>query len=107
VADSLPLDLILTQMSDMLFVMTVDSNREFRYARMNPAAMRASGLNEDTYGAVFHDVVVPTEADFLHAQYSRALRLHKPVTFILNHESQIGESILNPIIGQPNYRPHQ
>ncbi|QSO46895.1 sensor domain-containing diguanylate cyclase [Alicyclobacillus mengziensis] len=99
-------DLILTLTPDMLFVMTVDSKQNFRYAQMNPAAMRASGLNEYAYGATFHDVVVPSEATLLYDQYFETMRLRKPVAFVMTHEEQIGESILTPVFAANNEMTH-
>ncbi len=71
-------------MSDMIFVMAVKANHEFRYARMNSSAMRASGLNENAYGATFHDVVTAQEAEILQGYYTKALVERKPISFILN-----------------------
>ncbi len=99
-------DLILTLTPDMLFVMTVDSKQNFRYAQMNPAAMRASGLYEYAYGATFHDVVVPSEASLLYSQYFETMRLRKPVAFVMTHEEQVGESILTPVFASNNVVTH-
>ena len=99
-------DLILTLTPDMLFVMTVDSKQNFRYAQMNPAAMRASGLNEYAYGATFHDVVVPSEASLLYRQYLQTMRLRKPVAFVMTHEEQVGESILTPVFASNSQVTH-
>lgn len=101
VSQSIPLEQLIAQMTDMMFVMNVDTAGEFRYALMNPAAMRSSGLNQYAYGATFQDVVAPDEAAQLYAEYLRAKTLGRPVSFILNHNGQIGESILN-LVFSPN-----
>jgi diguanylate cyclase (GGDEF)-like protein/PAS domain S-box-containing protein len=89
---------ILNAIPDMLFVMAVDARHNFRYVKMNPAAMRASGLNEYAYGATFYDVVAPEEASFLFSHYSHAIQMKKTIQFRMVHDSQVGESILNPVI---------
>jgi diguanylate cyclase len=89
---------ILELMTDMVFVMTVDSSMDLRYAMLNASAMKSSGLNEYAYGATFHEVVEPTEAEFLHSRYTKAAVMKRPVSFVLNHEGQIGESLLTPMI---------
>ncbi len=103
---SITLDLVLNQMTDMVFIMSADAGHVFRYAKMNPPAMSASGLSPYEYGATFHDVVEPGEADFLHAQYLKAVELRRPVSFVLNHGGQIGESVLNPIISRDGHCTH-
>lgn len=84
-------------MPDLVFLMTAPSAQEIRYLYMNQSAMRVSGLNEYAYGATFQDVVEPVEADFLHHQYTQALMNGKSVSFVLNHNGQIGESMISPI----------
>ncbi len=90
-------ELLFRQMTDMVFVMSVNSPADLRYAMLNPSAMKASGLNEYAYGATFHDVVEPAEAEFLFSQYSKVATLKRPVSFVLDHEGQIGESLISPI----------
>lgn len=57
---------LFAAMPDLVFIMGMDTQQRFHYLRMNPAAMRASGLNEEAYGATFQDVVAPEESEFLH-----------------------------------------
>ena len=96
-------DTILDHMSDLLFVMSVDPNRQFRYSRMNRAAMKETGLNEYAYGATFQDVVTADEAEILQSEYTKAYHLRRPVVLVMNHDGHIGESLLNPVLG-PNHR---
>lgn len=96
---SVTADAILDHMSDLLFVMSVDPNRQFRYARMNPAAMKETGLDEYAYGATFQDVVTDSEAQILQSEYTRAYHLRRPVVLVMNHDGRIGESLLSPIVG--------
>lgn len=103
---SLTLDVVLNHMSDMVFIMAANSEQEFRYAKMNSSAMSASGLSSYAYGATFHDVVEPNEADVLYAQYLRAFRSRRSVSFLLDHEGQIGESVLSPIIAPDGHCTH-
>lgn len=93
------LELVINHMSDMVFVMSVDEHGVFRYKRMNSAAMKGSGLNTYAYGATFQDVVHPDEARVLNAYYQQAVQQQRPVSFILNHEGQVGETMLNAVVG--------
>ncbi|MCF8566763.1 GGDEF domain-containing protein [Alicyclobacillus tolerans] len=100
VKDDLP-GAMMDFMSDMVFLMEVERKfgaPSFRYARMNPAAMGASGLNQDAYGAAIEDVVEPVEATFLKSEYEKAITRKHPVSFTLDHNGQIGESVLSPIL---------
>lgn len=89
---------IFQQMTDLVFVMSVHEDREFRYSFLNDSAMKVSGLHQDAYGASFFDVVKPSEATFLHNQYARAMTTKSPLRFMMNHEGQVGESLVTPIM---------
>ncbi len=97
---------LLQQMTDLVFVMSVHPEQELRYAFLNESAIKASGLNTDAYGATFHDVVIPCEATFLLHQYTRAMKLGKPISFLMNHKDQIGESLLTPIVNSKGQCTH-
>lgn len=90
-------DMILDNMSDLIFVMILDDSNTFRYVKMNSSAMSVSGLTASAYGATFYDVLDINEARFLDEQYHRALVHDEPVSFILNHAGQVGETKLNKI----------
>lgn len=87
-------------MSDMVFLMAVGEDGLCRYEKMNAAAMKGSGLNDYAYRATFRDVVQADEAEILQAHYQRALRSNRPVPFTLDHNGQVGETILNVIFVQ-------
>ena len=90
-------------MPDLVFIMGMDTQQRFHYLQMNPAAMRASGLNEEAYGATFQDVVAPEESEFLHPQYLKAATQQRPTSFLMTHAGQTGHSLLTPVLGGGKY----
>ena len=88
---------IFEQMNDMVFVMKFLTPTDFRYEYMNQAAMHASGLNEQAYGAKFQDAVVRHEAEILLAQYAKAATSQSVSPFVLEHNGIVGETRLSPI----------
>ncbi|QQE76957.1 sensor domain-containing diguanylate cyclase [Alicyclobacillus sp. SO9] len=100
----LPVELILDNMSDLVFVMRLDDSNDFRYVKMNSSAMRAAGLTSMAYGATFYDVLDPYEAEFLDKQYHHALTTVKPISFLFSHGGQIGETKLDIVRAGGN--PH-
>lgn len=86
-----------------MFVMGMDIKQQFHYVLMNAAAMVASGLNEDAYGATFQDVVIPEESGFLTDQYRKAVIQSQSTSFFMTHAGQTGHTLLTTVQGSGLY----
>lgn len=96
-------------MSDMFFLMSVETSAEheyqFRYVLMNPAAMQVADLSEEAYGKLIEDVYPEEKAALLNKMYKKAVQSGDPIHYTTNGEV-IGESILSPVYNSDGICTH-
>lgn len=93
------LETFLSRLPDMIFLMSVDKDLNFRYAFLNDSGKRASGLDDSVIGKTFDEVWDSDWAFLLNTKYREAVLNNAPVTFV-SYGDVIAESILTPILGE-------
>ena len=98
---------ILHAIQDLVYIVKVFENKNFKYIYVNEKGMEYAGLTEECYGKTFQDVLNPETAALLQLQYENVVRKKKAHTFcdtvkVLNGKILYYESSLNPIYSEEN-----
>ena len=96
------LDLIYSSTNDLIFLMSVDSNDEFRCVSANHAYLELTGRSpEDVIGKTIHEIWIEEKASFIVSQYKKAIETKKSVTYELNysvrHQEKWVETRIKPV----------
>jgi len=103
-------DIFLHHISDMIFIMQVETGPKFRYYFINKIGLKYAGLQERDIGHLLQDVLPQEKSAHLNTHYKRALETKEPVIFIDEATSSVGSSIfesrlsvINDESGVPTY----
>lgn len=84
-------------MPDLIFLMRLDDNGQFRYVMMNASAMKVTGLTEEVYGKSLEEAMPGYRVDSLNRYYREAVLSRKSVSYVENFDGLYGETILTPV----------
>lgn len=95
-------EVLIRNVPDLIFLMSVDNDRHFRYVIMNTAARNVTGLTEAVYGRTIEDVLPEYRSSNLNEYYLEVVRTKQPVTYVENCDGLYGETILTPVFSEDN-----
>ena len=93
---------IFNYLEDMVFLIDVEENNQFRCLEVNPAYLKATGLHlRDLKSKRIEEIFSPPEAISVNENYQRAISKKQSMTYeeimILNNEEKTFETTITPI----------
>ncbi|MBP1948030.1 diguanylate cyclase (GGDEF)-like protein/PAS domain S-box-containing protein [Virgibacillus litoralis] len=88
-------------LSDMVFVMKVESGFEFTYDFVNRAAMEGTDITQAALGKTIKEVCVRDQSNFLYEQYKEVVISKNRVTFEDSYISHTGEKFYSKTLLTP------
>lgn len=98
-------DIIFTHVKDLVFIMKVEEDDQFRYLFANENALLHAGMKAKDVGKTMDEVLPSHRAIALKKQYLNAVRTGEEVVFydeveLGDQEHILGETLLTPINGE-------
>ncbi|MDR7074134.1 sensor domain-containing phosphodiesterase [Fictibacillus barbaricus] len=104
IEDQTEIDTLFNGFLDMMFLMKIDADNQFRYAAANDAALKYAGLTRDAIGKRMQDVLNEELASKLQNFYEKTLHSKQPVHFQTESENngklQVAETYITPILNK-------
>ena len=93
--------ILFHHIEELVFVMDFDDHNTFRYAFINEAAYKLTGLPDDCIGQTWYDYLPAEKAGLLQRYYERSRTTHESVSFIdamdYNGHECFGETTISPV----------
>lgn len=87
-------------MSDAVFIMDVNHNRQFVYAFINNTCKERFGYSEDIIGKTIEEGANPVMVEYLNHRYREVLRTGETVVYSDTIHGRIDETKLDPVINR-------
>ncbi|MBU5214428.1 sensor domain-containing protein [Heyndrickxia oleronia] len=84
-------DIFFTQLSDMIFIMKVDSEKKFRYAFANEKAYEHANLTQEDMGKSLEEVLPEDRASHLYHYYNQVINTGEVIVYSDDIEDQDGQ----------------
>ena len=94
-------NILFHHIGELVFVMEFDAHNTFRYAFINEAACKLTGIPDNCIGRTWYDYLPEEKAELLQRYYEQARMNHESVSFIdaldyKGHE-RFGETTISPV----------
>ncbi|PLT28918.1 sensor domain-containing protein [Peribacillus deserti] len=95
-------EIIFRHVNDMLFIMKVEGDNQFRYLFANAVALEKAAIQEESIGKMIHEVLSPEKSQELIHYYNKSLTSKYAISFkdsgiSADGRTYFGESILTPV----------